>query len=106
MSSATVVDPVRSIESATERIRLGCAEIDRTRAARLGCDGRAGGGRVRLLAPRQLGVHQLRARPLPPRRRTAVQPLHQEANSDLAGRQLLGRNEVPNIWAVDYRGEA
>jgi alkylation response protein AidB-like acyl-CoA dehydrogenase len=39
--------------------------------------------------------------------RTAVQHIcTQELNFELAGRHLLGREIVPSIWAIDYRGEA
>jgi alkylation response protein AidB-like acyl-CoA dehydrogenase len=39
--------------------------------------------------------------------RTAAQHITtQKANYELAGRALLGRLELPNIWAMDYRGEA
>jgi indole-3-acetate monooxygenase len=38
--------------------------------------------------------------------RTAVQHIcTQESNFELAGRHLLGRQIVPSIWAMDYRGE-
>ena len=38
--------------------------------------------------------------------RTAVQHVcTQEGNFELAGRLLLGREIVPSIWAMDYRGE-
>ncbi|HWL85677.1 MAG TPA: acyl-CoA dehydrogenase family protein [Polyangiaceae bacterium] len=39
--------------------------------------------------------------------RTAVQHLTlQESNFELAGRDLLGRELIPSLWAIDYRGEA
>ena len=38
--------------------------------------------------------------------RTAVQHVcTQEVNFELAGRHLLGREVIPSIWAMDYRGE-
>ncbi len=38
--------------------------------------------------------------------RTAVQHIcTQEQNYELAGRQILDREIVPNPWMVDYRGE-
>jgi alkylation response protein AidB-like acyl-CoA dehydrogenase len=38
--------------------------------------------------------------------RTAVQHIcTQEANYELAGRQLLGREIIPSVWAIDFRGE-
>jgi alkylation response protein AidB-like acyl-CoA dehydrogenase len=38
--------------------------------------------------------------------RTAVQHIcTQETNYELAGRHLLGRDAVPSIWGIDYRGE-
>jgi alkylation response protein AidB-like acyl-CoA dehydrogenase len=38
--------------------------------------------------------------------RTAVQHIcTQETNYELAGRQLLGREIIPSVWAIDFRGE-
>ena len=38
--------------------------------------------------------------------RTAVQHVcTQEANYELAGRQLLGREIIPSVWAIDFRSE-
>src|SRR5262249_26641148 len=38
--------------------------------------------------------------------RTAVQHIClQDGNFELAGRSLLGRASLPNVWAMDYRGE-
>lgn len=38
--------------------------------------------------------------------RTAVQHIcTQESNFELAGRHLLGRDQLPSIWSVDHRGE-
>jgi alkylation response protein AidB-like acyl-CoA dehydrogenase len=38
--------------------------------------------------------------------RTAAQHIAtQESNYELAGRQLLDRIELPNVWGLDYRGE-
>jgi alkylation response protein AidB-like acyl-CoA dehydrogenase len=38
--------------------------------------------------------------------RTAAQHVcAQQVNYELAGRQLLGRNDGPSVWMLDYRGE-